>query len=265
VRFILPTAVFFLSATLAPAVRLTAPAQRAFEGYIASLETRLAQQHARPDTYVAEREPPPGGVRIEPVNGGMREVAGGLVHHWRAAALVPGASPQDLLALLRDYNHLAGYYAPEVVSSRALRDDGATATLAMRFRKQAVVTVVLDAEFEARSGLSGNRRGYSFSRSTHIWQVEQAGTPEERRLPEGDDDGFLWRLNSYWSFEQRGDGLLMECEAVSLTRGIPAGLGWLIRPIVEALPRTSLEFTLTATSHALAANAMRRHSHDGAN
>ncbi len=231
------------------AALLSPSASHAFDTYVASLELRLAQQHPSP----------------EPVNGGSRPVPGGLMHHWRAGALVLGASAQDMLALLRDYDHLAVYYAPEVVSSRTLKGGGEAATIAMRFRKQKVVTVVLDAEFETRSGLAGAGRGYSFSRSTHIWQVDMPDSAQEHRRAEGDDDGFLWRLNSYWSFEETPEGLLIECEAVSLTRDVPAGLGWLIMPVIESLPRASLEFTMTATRNALAANAIRRNRHDRAN
>jgi hypothetical protein len=173
------------------------------------------------------------------------------MHHWRAAALVPGATAAEILALLRDYDHLDRYYAPEVVSSRALRTEGDRATIAMRFRKQKMITVVLDTEFDVRSGSTRGGRGFSTSRSTHIWEVDRPGTPQERREPEGDDDGFLWRLNSYWSFEEMPGGLEIECEAVSLTRDVPTGLGWLVRPIIQVLPRESLEFTLGATKKAL--------------
>jgi len=254
-----------LAPALSPAPRLSRPADSAFKTYTADVEARLARQHAQPDTCVAMPAREAGAVRVEPVNGGSWPVSGGLLHHWRAAALVPGAQPQDLLALLQDYNRLARYYAPEVVSSRALTVHGERATLAMRFKKQQVITVVLDTEFDVQSRLTGAGRGYSFSRSTHVWQVDHPDSANERRRPEGDDDGFLWRLNSYWSFERRPEGLLMECEAVSLTRDVPAGLGWLIMPIIETLPRASLEFTMTATQKALAANAVRRHNDDRAN
>jgi hypothetical protein len=257
-------AAILLGPVLAPAARLTQPAESAFDTYVASLEMRLASQHGGPGTCLAglarESALAPGAVRVEAVHGGTWQVSGGLMHHWRAAALVPGANPQDLLTLLRDYSHLDRYYAPQVVSSHALSDDGKRAMLAMRFNEHRVVTVVLDAEFETQSGLDGAERGYSYSRSTHIWQIDQPGSAREHRRTEGADDGFFWRLNSYWSFEQRPEGLLMECEAVSLTRDVPAGLGWLIMPVIETLPRASLEFTLTATKNALAANATRRHS-----
>jgi len=241
---------------------------------VTALESRLARQHSSPETYLSALQGNSAAgveerlrampVRVEPVNGGTWPISGGLMHHWRAAAFVPGAEAGEMLALLRDPNHLARHYAPQVVSSRAVRG-GESPTSLIRFRKQKIVTVILDAEFEGRSELNGGGRGYSVSRSLHIWQVDDAGTPRERRRPEGDDDGYLWRLNSYWSFLQTSDGLLIECEAVSLTRGIPPGLGWLITPVIQSLPRESLEFTLNATKNALSAYARKETTDDHAN
>src|SRR5208283_2542010 len=77
------------------AARTSVPAQRAFADYIATLETRLSQQHVSPETYLVtfnltpaertnvERQLESGVVRVEPVNGGTWEVSGGLLHHWR--------------------------------------------------------------------------------------------------------------------------------------------------------------------------------------
>jgi len=62
----------------------------------------------------------------------------------------------------------------------------------------------------------------------------------------------MWRLNSYWAFEQANNGVLVQCEAISLTRDIPTGLAWLIGPFVNSIPRESLQFTLTATRNAMA-------------
>lgn len=258
-------AIAILLPALSQAARLTPQANAEFDAYVAGVEARLKTQHAASGTCIAEPAAGTDGVRVEPVHGGTWQVEGGLLHHWRATALVPGADARGMLALLRDYDHLARYYAPEVVSSRAAGEDGGRATVEMRFKKQRVITVVLDAEFASESGFARPTCGYSVSRSTHVWQVDEAGTAREHRRHEFSDDGFLWRLNSYWSFEQTSAGLLVECEAVSLTRSVPAGLGWLITPIISTLPRTSLEFTLAATRNALLAKAMRRHDHDGTN
>jgi hypothetical protein len=252
------------------AAHLSPSAQQAFDDYTSAVERRLAQQHAHPDSYLAvlnlgsvertsaDQDLRSGTLRIVPVNGGTREVAGGLLHHWRGEASVPNATAKEMLALLRDYNHLALYYAPEVESSRVLSERDGMANIAIRMRKQKVVTVVLDTEYEVQTGLTSASSGYSFSRSTHVWEVEDAGTSHEHRLAEGDDDGFLWRLNSYWSFVEVPGGLLIECEAVSLTRDIPTGLTWMIMPIIQEMPRESLEFTLAATRNALQSNSFRR-------
>ena len=63
--------------------------------------------------------------------------------------------------------------------------------------------------------------------------------------------GFLWRLYSYWRFEERDTGVVVECRAISLTRNVPFGLGWAIEPMIEKLPKESLIKTLEATRQAL--------------
>ena len=35
-----------------------------------------------------------------------------------------------------------------------------------------------------------------------------------------------------------------QCESVSLTRDVPTGLGWLIKPFITSIPRETMEFTL---------------------
>jgi hypothetical protein len=61
----------------------------------------------------------------------------------------------------------------------------------------------------------------------------------------------LWRLDSYWRFSDTGHGVYVQCEAISLTRDVPAGLGWLIGPFIESIPKESLEFTLQSTRAAV--------------
>ncbi|MGB6234954.1 MAG: hypothetical protein WBF46_15875, partial [Candidatus Acidiferrales bacterium] len=46
-------------------------------------------------------------------------------------------------------------------------------------------------------------------------------------------------------------GVYIQCEAISLTRDVPAGLGWLIGSFIETIPAASLLSTLTETRAAL--------------
>jgi hypothetical protein len=61
----------------------------------------------------------------------------------------------------------------------------------------------------------------------------------------------LWRMNTYWRFEEKDGGTYVECRSISLTRDIPTGLGWLIGSYVTTVPRESLTFTLATTRSAV--------------
>jgi hypothetical protein len=61
----------------------------------------------------------------------------------------------------------------------------------------------------------------------------------------------LWRLNTYWRLLERDGGTYLQCESISLSRGIPTGLGWLVGPFVTSIPRESLAFTLETTANRL--------------
>jgi hypothetical protein len=51
--------------------------------------------------------------------------------------------------------------------------------------------------------------------------------------------------------EEKDNGVYVQSEVVSLSRDIPAGLGWMIGPFVTAVPKESLMFTLEATKKAV--------------
>ena len=63
----------------------------------------------------------------------------------------------------------------------------------------------------------------------------------------------MWRLNSYWRFDAREGGVYVECESISLTRDIPAGLAWLIKPFITGIPKESLQMTMSSTRAAVLA------------
>jgi hypothetical protein len=121
----------------------------------------------------------------------------------------------------------------------------------MRVRQKHVITVVMDTAYDVSFGRLDAQHRYSISRSTRIAEIGAPGTANERVMTAKEEHGFLWRLNTYWSCEERDGGLYMQVESVTLTRAIPAGLGWAVRPFVESVPRDSLEFTLRSTRAAL--------------
>ena len=174
-----------------------------------------------------------------------------MLHHWRGTAFAPGATTQDFERLMKNFNAYPQRFSPQVVTARVLSQQGDRYQAVMRVRQKHVITVVMDTAYDITFGRLDPKHGYSISRSTRISEIQSPGTDRERPLKPGEEHGFLWRLNTYWSYEQRDGGLYMQIESVSLTRSIPTGLGWAIGPFVQSVPRESLEFTLRSACNSL--------------
>jgi hypothetical protein len=186
---------------------------------------------------------------------GPVKVSNGLIHDWIGAALIPGTTVEDTLALVQDYDNHKNIYKPEVIASKLISRQGNDFQIYLRLLKQKIMTVVLDTDHDVHYRPVDQKRWICRSHTTRIAEVEGAGTPQEQVRPPDTGYGFLWRLYSYWRFQEREDGVYVECRAVSLTRDVPFGLGWVIEPIIQKLPKESLINTLEATRQALRAAA----------
>jgi hypothetical protein len=188
-------------------------------------------------------------------SGGNVIVPGGMIHDWEGIVFVPGVKIDDVLRILQDYDHQATYYAPDVEKARIESRDGNDFRVFLRFRRHKVVTVVLDTEHAITYYRDSPLKAHSRSSATRIAQVEDPGRPNEKEKAPGDDDGYLWRMETWWRMEERDGGVYVQNQAVTLTRDIPTGLGWLIEPFITKIPKETLEFTLQATRSAVLKNA----------
>ena len=175
----------------------------------------------------------------------------GMIHHWVGVVFIPGATLQQTLGLLEDYDNHAVYYRPDVQRSKILEHHGNDFSVFLRFRRKKIITVVLNTEHEIHYFPIDATHAHSRSRTTRVAEVENHDRPEEHERPVGKDGGYLWRMNTYWRFLEQDGGTYVQCEVISLTRDIPAGLRWLIRPFVISIPRETLTATLNATRTAL--------------
>jgi len=183
-----------------------------------------------------------------------------MIHHWEGLVFIPEARLGDVLRVLEDYNHHAEYYAPDVVRSQIEAHDGDHFRVFLRFRRQKVITVVLNTEHEINYYRDSNVRAHSRSSATHVAEVENPGRPKEREKPREEDNGFLWGMETWWRMEEKDNGVYVQSEVVSLSRDIPAGLGWMIGPFVTTIPKESLTFTLEATRKAVLSQLRARTS-----
>lgn len=197
-----------------------------------------------------------GGVVIEKLetldDGKPIAVPGGLIHHWIGTAFVPGATLAQTLAFMQDYNHKVEYFKPDIVRSKILKHEGDDYFVLLRFYQKKIITTVIDTDQEVHYHVVDKTHAWSRSSATRVQEVDNPGKSDERLEPEGHDRGFVWKLNTFWRFEEKDGGTYLECQAISLSRDIPTGLGWMVGSFVSSVPRESLTFTLTTARAALA-------------
>lgn len=247
-------------AQTAKPVQLKAQTVQAFEAYIREAEAGM-EQTLKGTSFLwsdatTERAHQVGGGEVVAQfwsGKGPAKVSDGLIHDWIGTAFVPGTTVGDTLALLQDYDNHENIYKPEVIASKLISRRGNDFQIYLRLLKKKILTVVLDTGHDVQYRSLDRKRWTCRSYTTRIAEVENAGTPKESVLPPDTGFGFLWRLYSYWRFQERDAGVYIECRAISLTRDVPFGLGWVIEPIIQKLPKESLINTLVATRTALQA------------
>ncbi|MGB6485128.1 MAG: hypothetical protein WBE86_16725 [Candidatus Acidiferrales bacterium] len=253
------------------AAQLTSETVRAFDQYVSAKESRADRDLAAKKTFLyidALPQPKKNQAYANLRNGQIlvqrdadcaspscTSIPGGLIHDWIGIVFVPGISIPQALATLQDYDHDTDYYPSQVVKSKLLAKSGDEFHIYLRLKQVQVIVVVLDTEYDIRYTRMGPDHVYARSHSTRIAEVDHPGAPNEREKPVSNDHGFLWHLDSYWRFYQADGGVYIQCDAVSLTRDVPTGLGWLIGSFIEKIPGASLRSTLAETRTALLDNS----------
>ena len=256
-----------VSAAVVYAAELKPATSAAFDRYARLTEQRIDAEVSRPadflwiDTLAQNRRAEvhrglrQGGVIIERLqtrNGGKEiPVPDGLIHHWVGTVFVPGVGVKQAVALMQDYNQHSKYFAPAIARSKLLERNGNRFRVALRFHVKKIITVTMDTENEAEFFHPAADRAHSRIRSTRVSEIADAGTPQEKAKPAGEENGFMWNLNTYWRFLERDGGVYIQCESLTLTRDVPFALAWIIRPIVTQMPKESLTFTMGKVREAL--------------
>ena len=262
--FSLAILTFLLSMRMAAsAAELKPKTAEAFDKYVAATQQRFAAE-LKPggaflyiDSFSADKRNADyarlksGEILIEKLHtrapGVHKDVPDGMVHHWVAVVFVPGVTLAQVLPVVKDYADRAELYKPEVIASRLISHRGNDYKIFLRLYQKKFTTVVFNSDYDVHWGEVTPDEYYSNSISTRITQVKDADHPEGPEYPPGAGTGYLWRLNTYWRFEQKDGGVYIQCEALSLTRDIPYGLGWLIKPLVTRIPKDSLNGALGRT------------------
>ncbi len=235
----------------------------AWNAYVAAAEARIRQELAAPTGFLASDFSPDaadvrarvlsGDIVIAPlgvdgVDGASIGVPSATVSHWRGAVFLPGVTLETLLRRVQNpAEH--GPHQQDVLALRVLAREPDRLRLFIKMARTKVVTVTYNTEHEIVYRRHGQTRVSSRSVATKIAELEAAGTASEREKASGQDRGFMWRLHSYWRYEQVANGVIVELESLTLSRGVPLGLGVIVNPIIERIARESMDRTLDNVRH----------------
>lgn len=220
----------------------------AWSRYVLSVERRRASDLSDPARFLFistgdQRTALLSGATIveDAAEGADVDVPSGRIHHWRGAVFLPGVTLEQLLARLESE---APPTSPEVIRSSVISRGPQALRVYLRIKRTKIVTAVYDTEHAVQFQRLDRGRATSTSTATKIVELENPGTPDERALPDGDDRGFLWRLNAYWRYQAVPGGVIAECESMSLSRAVPFGLGVVAGPVIRGTARESMTRTL---------------------
>jgi len=195
----------------------------AWQRYVEATEARLERSRTFPRAAISE---------AIAADGESIRVPSGTISDWRGAVFIHGTTLDRLLQRLQH----PGTPPPQedIVSSRVLSRTDDSLRVSIRLVRRAIVTVTYDTEHEMRFRRWTPRLATARSVST---QIAEAG---------GSDHGFLWRLHSYWRYEEIDGGVRVDLESLTLSRDVPSIVRPIAAPLITRIARESMVRTLEA-------------------
>lgn len=247
-----------VASAVSKAAELNPETLTAWNQYVQSQKARVAE-NSQPGSFLWIDQSPDAIRRLrdgEVIVAGMGEnpkaVPHGLIHHWIGAIFLPQTNVDDVLVVVRDYDKYERFYAPNVVNSKLLRQEGADDAFSLRMlNKTLVAKFALDAEFQTTYTRLDRTRWYSVANSTRIREIDGYGQADQHELAPDTGRGFIWRLYNIARFEQRDGGVYIEMETVALSRDVPSAVRWVVNPVVRRASKGSMVVSLQKTQEAV--------------
>jgi putative flippase GtrA len=247
----------------ADAAELTKETQAVWRKQVAATEARIDRELRNPAAFLAldcdaakEAAATHAALRAGTVvvrnlagadhSGEGLDVPGGTIHHWRGAVFIPRVSVDEVLEAVADPSSGTAHRQEDVLEARVLARSPNHLRLFLKLQRRVVVTATYNTEHDVTYRTHGPGRASSRSLATRIAEVMNAGEANEYERPPGADRGFLWGLNSYWRYQAVPGGVIVERESLTLSRGVPWGVGAVVRPLVDLVARESLTRSLVS-------------------
>ena len=255
-------ALLFSSTLVLSAADLNQQTLKAWDEYIQGINAQMKKRSVGTSTFLWIDEAPgrrervrQGEILVEPGNKDTPEkVPQGLIHNWLGAVFIPNANIGSVFAMLNDYGRYDRIYTPAVIGAKLLNVSGRVRKFSLVLAEKApFVTAAIASEYTSQNIRLDRHRWYTVTYSTRIQQIDDYGRPGAHELPPDQGAGYIWRLFSIQRFEERDGGVYTELETIALSRNIPFEIQWLVRPILQHLPRDSMASTLQKTRDAVCA------------
>jgi len=177
----------------------------------------------------------------------------GIIHHYVSVVFVPGTTVPQTMALMENYPRYPELFKFGVERSRVLRHESDDYEFQLRMFRKWNSSAFYNVDLSDQYVTVDATRGYRRSRSARIAELSDVGKTSERELPVGKDRGFLWRMNTDWSCEEKDGGVYLQIELIALSRDVPAIFAWLANPYIRSIPQEYLKQVLQSMRSGLVA------------
>ena len=246
-----------LSVTLSRAEEPKRETVGAWESYIEGVNTSVAERNTGSRPFLSADESPETQRRVQSgelviTNHDPRKVPRGLIHDWIGVMFLPNISLDQVMAVLNGYDRYSDIYKSLIRKSSVIEQSGDSVKLnVLAVQKAFSVTAAVDTDEEIQITRPGPNRVCITASSSRIQEIANYGKPNEHTFPEDRRPGYVWRALIVQRLEQRDGGVYVELETMSLSRGIPIEVRWLIKPLTDELPRKMMTDILDETRAAV--------------
>jgi hypothetical protein len=251
------TLFLLLSVVLSKAAEPKRETLRAWDDYIDSVSKSVAERNSGSRPFLWVDESPESLLRVQNgklliTNHDPRKVPQGLIHHWIGVMYIPNVSLDQVMQILNSYDRYTDTYKSLIRKSSVIEQSGDTAKLnVLAVQKAFSVTAAVDTDEEIQIARPAPNRVFITANSVRIQEIANYGQPGEHAFPEDRRPGYVWRSLLFQRIEQRDGGVYVELEAISLSRGIPVEVRWVIKPLTDDLPRKMMTDILEETRDAV--------------
>jgi hypothetical protein len=242
-RTALSILLLLLSTASSEAAELGQDTLRAWDVYMRAVNLNMAERvdGSRPFLWVDHSPEMRRSVRQNEVivaDLDPRKVPHGLIHHWVGAMFVPNMTLDQVMSVVSSYDRYSEFYKPLITRVAVLeRGEDNVELNVVAAQKVFSVTAAVETDDEVTIERPPPNRVLITCTAVRVQEIADYGLPSEHPFTGAQRPGYVWRAVVVQRLEQRDNGVYVELETVSLSRGIPLEICWLIKPLANDLPR----------------------------